>query len=165
MRNTLIGETMPPASMIGALGLSRATADSARIGGALAGAGLTTLLDVGVTYVVITALYAASLALTFGVTRHTPMPEPVAVAPGGPLPAPSGWRDLMEGLERALRTPELLALMLLAFLVNLTAYPASGGLLPYIARDVYGVEATGLGSLMASFAFGGLLASMAMVRP
>jgi MFS family permease len=163
MRTTLIGETMPPASMIGALSLSRANADTARVGGALAGAGLSTLLDVGVTYLVITALYVASLALTFGVTRQTPMPDPPAATHGGPLPAPSGWRDLVEGLQRALRTPELLAMMLLAFLVNLTAYPASGGLLPYIARDVYRVDATGLGSLMASFAFGGLLASMALV--
>jgi hypothetical protein len=49
MRNTLIGETIPPAALMGALGMSRATSDSARVGGALAGAGLSTLLGVGVT--------------------------------------------------------------------------------------------------------------------
>ena len=38
MRNTLIGETIPPAHLIGALGMSRATMVSARVGGALAGA-------------------------------------------------------------------------------------------------------------------------------
>src|SRR5262249_61279564 len=53
--------------------------------------------------------------------------------------------------------------MWLAFLINLTAYPASGGLLPYAARNIYRVDATGLGWLVAAFAFGGLLASMGMV--
>jgi MFS family permease len=69
MRNTLIGETIPPAHLMGALGLSRATMDSARVGGALAGAGLSTVLDVGYTYVFVMSFYVASLALTFGVSR------------------------------------------------------------------------------------------------
>jgi len=47
--------------------------------------------------------------------------------------------------------------------VNLTAYPMSGGLLPYVARNVYRIDATGLGSLVASFSFGALLGSIAMV--
>ena len=34
MRNSLIGETIPPPHLMGALGLSRATMDSARVGGA-----------------------------------------------------------------------------------------------------------------------------------
>jgi predicted MFS family arabinose efflux permease len=54
-------------------------------------------------------------------------------------------------------------MMLLAFLVNLTAYPASNGLLPYVAQRIYRVDATGLGWLVASFALGGLAASVATV--
>ena len=53
--------------------------------------------------------------------------------------------------------------MWLAFLINLTAYPASNGLLPYVAKNIYFVGATGLGWLVASFSFGGLLASIATV--
>jgi hypothetical protein len=34
--------------------------------------------------------------------------------------------------------------MWLAFLINLTAYPVSRGLLPYVAQRVYHVGATGL---------------------
>ena len=34
MRNALIGETIPPDHLMGALGMSRATMDSARVGGA-----------------------------------------------------------------------------------------------------------------------------------
>ena len=163
MRNTLIGETITSAHLMGALGLSRATSDSARVGGALAGAGLSTALGLGSTYVVVTSVYLASLALTFGVARRPPVPDPGASLRRTSMPGPSGWRDLKDGVARVVRTPELLAMMLLAFLINLTAYPASAGLLPYVAKYVYRVDATGLGLLVASFALGGLLASIATV--
>jgi MFS family permease len=158
MRNSLIGETIPPPHLMGALGLSRATMDSARVGGALAGAGLSTFLGLGLTYVAITCCYLAGLALTFRITRPAPMPDPAA-----PRRAASPARELKAGLARVVAVPELLALMWLAFIINLTAYPASGGLLPYVARDIYHVGATGLGWLVASFSFGGLLASLVMV--
>jgi MFS family permease len=163
MRNTLIGETIPPGDMMGALGMSRATMDSARVGGALAGAGLSTALGIGYTYVFVTIFYLASLALTRGVSRRPPVPDPGATPRGGPRPAPSGVRDLRDGLVRVATAPALLAMVLLAFLINLTAYPVSGGLLPYAAQRVYHVDATGLGLLVASFAFGGLLASIMTV--
>ena len=163
MRNTLIGATIPAVHLMGALGMSRATMDSARVAGALAGAGLSTVLGIGYTYVVVTTFYLASLALTFGVSRQPAGPDPGASPRGAALPGPSRWRDLTDGLVRIWTTPALLAMMLLAFLINLTAYPASGGLLPYAAQRVYQVDATGLGLLVASFSLGGLLASIATV--
>jgi predicted MFS family arabinose efflux permease len=163
MRNALIGETIPPAHLMGALGLSRATMDSARIAGALAGAGLSTALGLGLTYLFVTSFYLASFALTFGVSRRAPAMDPAVASRPALAPTASGWSDLVEGLTRVLRTPELLAMMLVAFLVNLTAYPASNGLLPYVAQRVYHVDATGLGWLVASFALGGLVASVMTV--
>lgn len=163
MRNALIGETIPPAHLLGALGLSRATMDSARVAGALAGAGLSTALGIGPAFAVVTSLYAASFALTLGVARRPAAPFALAGRIAVSLPRPSRWRELREGLAHVVNTPELLAFMWLAFLINLTAYPASGGLLPYVAKRVYEVDATGLGWLVASFSFGGLLASLTMV--
>jgi predicted MFS family arabinose efflux permease len=163
MRNTLIGETIPPEHLMGALGLSRATMDSARIAGALAGAGLSTALGLGLTYLFVTTFYLASLTLTFGVSRRPPSACPGAPPPGMVPRSPSGWSDLVAGLVHVLKTPKLLAMMLVAFLVNVTAYPASNGLLPYVAQRVYHVDATGLGWLVASFALGGLVASVTTV--
>jgi predicted MFS family arabinose efflux permease len=163
MRNTLIGETIPVPQRMGALAMSRATMDSARVGGALAGASLSTVLGIGVTYIFVMTFYLVSLALTFGVSRRPPVFAPGLVPRRMSVPAPSGWHELKAGLVRVARAPELLAMMLLAFLINLTAYPISGGLLPYAAQRVYHVEATGLGLLVASFALGGLLASIMMV--
>jgi MFS family permease len=163
MRNTLIGETIPVRQRMAALAMSRASSDSARVGGALAGASLSTVLGIGITYVLVTVFYLVSLVLTFGVSRRLPVPEPGRVEPPLSVPAASGWGELKAGLLRVARAPELLAMMLLAFLINLTAYPVSGGLLPYAAQRVYHVDATGLGLLVASFALGGLVASIMMV--
>jgi MFS family permease len=170
MRNTLIGETIPPGHLMGALGMSRAIMDSARVAGALAGAGLSSLLGLGSTYAFVTIFYLASLALTFEVSRRRPVPDPVGAplaAFAGPAsvgtPRASRWRDLRDGLVHVATTPALIAAMWLAFLINLTAYPVSSGLLPYVALRVFLADATGLGWLVASFSFGGLLASITMV--
>jgi predicted MFS family arabinose efflux permease len=165
LRHSLIGETIPPEHLMGALGLSRASMDSARVAGALAGAGLSTFLGIGLAYVFVTCFYAASLALTFGVARHRPVPDPSAIgrATGAVVARPSRYRDLMDGLVHVATTPTLLAVVLLAFLINLTAYPfSSTGLLPYVAQRIYLVDATGLGWLVASFSIGALLGSIAM---
>jgi len=170
LRNSLIGETMPPQHLMSAVGLSRATADCARVLGALAGAEISTFLGIGPAYLLVTGFYGASLALTFGVARRRPVADPggalraasTEVGPV-PIPGPSRGRDLKDGLLFVLRTPALLAPMWLAFLINLTAYPVSNGLLAYTAKNVFAVGATGLGSLVAAFAFGGLLGSISTI--
>ena len=143
LRNALIGETIPPPHLMGAVGLSRATMDCARVIGALAGAGLSTLLGLERTYVLITSLYAASLALTLEVARRRPVPDPsrslgeTSESVSAVALMPSRRRELMDGMLYVLRTPELLAMTWLAFLINLTAYPVSSGLLPYVAKRIY----------------------------
>jgi predicted MFS family arabinose efflux permease len=161
MRNWLIGETIPAPLVGGAVGLSRAITDTARITGALVGASLSTALGVGSAYAAVTVLYLAGLALTFGIARRRPVADPAEGpgAAGRPLVRSSGWRDLKEGVAYVVRTPALVAMMWLAFLVNLTAYPATQGLLPYVARTIYQVDARGLGWLVASFSLGALCAS------
>jgi MFS family permease len=170
MRNALIGETVGGHHLMGALALSRTTQDSARVAGALAGAGLSAHLGVAGAYLFVTTFYAVSLALTFRVSGGRPVPDPGSSGPAGErasphrVPRPSGWRDLADGLVYVWTTPKVLAAMCLAFLVNLTAYPLTGGLLPYVARDIYRIDATGLGLLVGSFSLGALLGSIGMVR-
>jgi MFS family permease len=50
LRNLLVGETMPSDYLMRAMGVSRTTADSARVVGALSGAALVALLGSGVAY-------------------------------------------------------------------------------------------------------------------
>lgn len=151
MRNALIAATMPAPLLMAAVGIGRTTADSARVVGALTGAGLAAWLGLAQSYLAITALYAASFLLSLG-TGPTPR------HPGAALSTP--LRDLRDGFVHVAQTPALLAAVSLAFLVNLSAFPLSGGLLPFVARDVYGIDRTGLGFLSASFAAGALLGSL-----
>ncbi len=159
LRGALIAETMPFGLLTGAMGVSRTTSDSARIAGALAGAGLFAAFGMGPAYIVITGFYVLGALLTLGVEppRSESPPLPVAADAG-----PSPWRDLREGIVYIWNTPSLLAIVWLAFLFNLTAFSITNGLLPYVAKDVYHIDQTGLGYLVASYAFGALLGSIAL---
>ena len=152
MRSALVADTMPPDRFVSAMGASRTTSDSARIVGSLAGASLFAVLGLGRAYVAIGAFYVAGFLLTLGVAASANV---VNLAQRKSL-----WRDLREGLAYLWDTPSSLAALWLAFLVNLTAFPMTSGLLPFVARDIYHVDQTGLGYLISSFAFGSLLGSI-----
>ena len=171
MRNALIGDTMAPASLVNALALSRMTFDTARIAGALVGAGLFAVLGIGAAYAFVAAFYGMSFALTLGVSRTHPAGRgamragragagAAALRPHSPWAA--RWADLRGGLVYAWDTPAVLGLLLFAFLVNLTAIPLTHGLLPFVAREIYAVDETGLSHLVASFAGGALIGSTIM---
>jgi len=154
MRSALVAETMPSDRLVGAMGASRTTADSARIAGSLAGAGLFIAFGMGPAYLGITLVYITGFLLTLGTGAPRRLIE---VAPQFAF-----WRDLREGLAYVWDAPSSLAALLLAFLVNMTAFPLTSGLLPYVAREIYHIDQAGLGSLIASFASGSLIGSIAI---
>jgi Na+/melibiose symporter-like transporter len=156
MRNALVADTMPSDTLMATMGVSRTTADSARVFGSLFGAGLFAMFGMTPVYVAITAFYGIGFLLTLGVSGRR------SGSRLSGMPQPTLWRDLKEGLAYVWDTPCSLAAMWLAFLVNLTAFPLTGGLLPYVAKDIYHMDQTGLGTLVASFAFGSLLGSIAV---
>ncbi len=159
IRHALIGETLPVGQFVGAASISRTTQDSARVMGALSGAGLVAALGVGYAYVVVTAFYFASLLLTLGVAGARPQPHA-----GAATARTSVLQDLREGLAYVWHTPPLLAAIWLALLVNLTAFPLVNGLLPYVARNIYFTDQTGLGYLVAGFSGGALIGSIFLTR-
>ena len=160
VRGALVANIMPHHLLIGAISVSRTTMDSARIAGALSGAGLFAALGIGPAYIAVVGLYLAATVLTLCV-----------VAPAKPHPTDelidatlrrSPLRDLRQGIAYVWTTPRMRAAMWIAFLVNLTAFPMSNGLLPYIVHDIYGAGQPALGYLSASFAIGSLIGSMAL---
>ena len=159
IRHSLIGETLPVGQFVGAASISRTTQDSARIMGALSGAGLVATLGVGMAYVVVTAFYMASLLLTLGVSANRPQPSSTGLPD-----RTSVMHDLREGLSYVWNTPPLLAAIWLALLVNLTAFPLVNGLLPYVAKKIYLTDQTGLGYMVAGFAGGALIGSLFLTR-
>jgi MFS family permease len=161
MRYALIGETVPGTGLLAAMSIERTTPDSARVVGALTGAGMIAAFGMAPAYAVICAFYALSLALSLAI-RVAPAASTAAL-PQSPV-KPSPLHDLLAAFGYVRRTPLLLAAMCLSFLVNFTAYPLTLGLLPYVAKDIYLTDQTGLGYLAASFSLGGLLGSIAVAH-
>jgi predicted MFS family arabinose efflux permease len=160
VRGALVANIMPHDLLIGAISISRTTMDTARIAGALSGAGLFAALGMGPAYIAIVSLYIVSTLLTLCVVAPS-KPHPVDEWADGALRR-SSMHDLKQGVAYVWSTPRMRAALWIAFLANLTAYPLSNGLLPYIARDIYGTNQTGLGYLSASFAVGSLVGSIAL---
>lgn len=163
MRFALIAQTLPANQMIGALGLSRVTTDSARIAGALAGVGVFALFGLVPAYLLVTGLYLLSCLLVRGVASGK---QSLAASdlPGAAASVPpkrsTPYQDLLQAFGYVWGKPELLGAFSLAFLVNILAYPLFLGLLPYVAKNVYSIGQAGLGLLGASYAAGSLLGSV-----
>ena len=159
VRNVLIGETVPLDRLMSAVGLSRITTDSARVAGALAGAAVVATLGMTWAYAIVVGLYLLSVLLTLGIAGHA------KAGPGASaLARSSPFRDLRDAARAVWESPPQLAAMLLAFLVNLTVYPFTLGLLPYAAREVYGTSQAGLGYMAASAGLGAIAASVIVSR-
>jgi hypothetical protein len=108
LRSALVGATVPPAHLTAAMGISRTTMDSAKVGGALAGTGFMAVFGMTTAYCVITGLHIAGALLTLmtddtpGTRRADSHSDPAQVAP-------SPWRDLKAGMAYIWQTPRLLA--------------------------------------------------------
>ena len=156
LRNLLVGETMPKELLMAAMGVSRTTADSARVVGALSGAGLVALMGSGFAYVVVCSVYVVSLLLTLnvGIRRLRVLSESaIALSP---------IQALRQGFAYVWSTPDVRAATLLAFLMNFAAYPFVGQLLAHVAKDIYGLDQSGLGWLLSCFAVGALAGSITL---
>ncbi len=152
MRNVLIAQTVAPDTLMGALGISRSTADMAKVLGSLAGASGVAMIGMAPAYIVVTLLYGSAFLLSLGVARP---PSHAAHASA---------HDVLAGLKDATRyvwaKPDLFGAFAIAFLTNLLAFPFVLGLLPYAAKEVYHVGQEGLGYLAAAFALGALAGSI-----
>jgi MFS family permease len=161
VRGALLADIMPAEQLVGAISLARTTQDSARIAGALTGAGLFALLGIGLVYAAIATFYLIAAILMFCMSR------PKKSVTTTDLPANSHavsrlLGDLKEGIVYAWNGPGMRAALCVAFLANLTAFPITNGLLPFVARDIFHTDQSGLGYLSASFAVGSLMGSITL---
>jgi MFS family permease len=161
VRGALLADIMPAERLIGAISLSRTTQDTARIVGALTGTGLFAVLGIGFAYIAIACLYLTAAVLVLCMTRPAKSHGAAGHAADNLL-MPSVWRDLKEGIAHAWSGPGMTAALCVAFLANLTAYPFTNGLLPFVASEIFHMDQAGLGFLSASFAFGSLIGSITL---
>jgi MFS family permease len=156
VRQSLIADVVPASALMNAVGLSRTTMDSAKIAGSLAGAALLSRLGMGPAFVAVTLLYLASTVLVFGVALRAQLQRPTS-QPEGPL------ANLRSGVSYMRHSPTIVAIMFLAFLVNLTVFPLTNGLMPVVARDGFGAGPAFLALLLSATSIGALVGSLALV--
>ena len=160
VRIALVADNMPADQLMAAMGISRTTSDSARVAGALTGAGVFALFGIGPAYVAVVCFYALGLLLTLGIANCGAARSPTRFTSG--LTRPSAWRDLREGIAYVWSTPRLLAAMLLALLVNLHGLSLVERAAAVCGAGDLRLDQTALGYLVASFSFGALLGSVAV---
>ena len=154
MRNALIATIVPPERLMTAMGAAGTTSDCSRIFGPLAGSAIIAAIGLGPAYLIISVCYAAACVLTAMGGRGLAHRRAEGVGHA------AFAQEVVDGMRYVWRTPCLHAGMWLAVLVNATVIPLTGGLMPYIARDVYHLDQFGLGSLLACFSVGAFCGSI-----
>jgi Na+/melibiose symporter-like transporter len=98
----------------------------------------------------VVAVYILSLILTLGVFKGDPRLEmPFEREKSAPPLSP--YSELKERLSYTINSGPVFAIICLAFLANLTAFPITHGLIPYITKNIMSLDENGLGQLLAVF--------------
>lgn len=150
-RQTLMADMVPRQNLGNAIALTRTGRDTTQIVSPVIGGFLLDSFGLGWAYVVIIVLLIGGTALT------------IPVKPPPRFPATRGepiFKTLVESFRYARSHQVILALLLLAFLVNLTGFPLNQGLVPVFARDVLLTDSTGLGWLLGAYSAGAFVGSI-----
>ena len=152
VRQTLIPDVVPRAGILNAVALTQTTRSMTQIVGPIAAGLLLTQFGMSWSYTAIVGLYSIG---TITATRLEARPR-VTLTFG----AVSVVTDMRRALAYVSKEEVVLGLLLLAFLVNLTALPLNNGLLPVYAKEVLDVGATKLGQLLGAYSAGATLGSV-----
>lgn len=150
-RQTLIGDLVSRDTLHNAIALTRTGRDATQILGPLIGGILLDQYGLGVTYILVLALYLIGAGIASQL-------KPPARTPTGVTT--SVMSNLFETFRYVKKEQVILALLLMAFLVNLTGFPLNLGLMPIFAKDVLNTDATGLGQLLSAYSAGALVGSV-----
>ncbi len=154
-RQALIGDLVGPKLLRNAVALNNAGMNFNRIAGpALAGALLAMpAVGVGGVFATMTVLYGIVTASLFR------LPSSTNAVPSTSGARKGGWEELLDGLRYVRASPVLMALLGLALIPVIVGMPFQA-LMPVFADQVYGVGATGLGSMMAAVGVGALFGAI-----
>ncbi len=154
VRQTVIPDIVPASGLMNGVALTRTGRDIMQIVGPVSGGYLLSAWGISVSYVAVVGLYAVGVAFALNLKS--------LMAAGSMTRGPSMVANIREALGYVRRNEVILALLLMAFLVNLTGFPLNQGLIPVLARDVLGSGATGLGQLLGAYAAGSMLGSVTL---
>lgn len=149
-RQTLIADLVARQDLSNAIALTRVGRDATQIVGPIVGGFVLEWQGLGWTYAAVIALHLTGA----GCVMIARAPSRTPAARGA-----SVLSTLMESLRYAKGNQAILALLLLAFLVNLTGFPLNQGLAPVFAHDVLRTDSSGLGWLLGAYSAGAFVGS------
>ncbi|TAK33848.1 MAG: MFS transporter [Chloroflexota bacterium] len=151
-RQTLVSSLVGRAHLTNAIALQSMGNSTTRIlGPSLAGA-LIGVIGVMACYFVQAASYVSALCLT--VSMRTP-PN------GRDAAGETMWQNLRAGFSYIRADRSVLSILIMASVTSVFAMPYTS-MLPVLARDVFKVDASGLGILMTTMGVGSLVGSLAL---
>ena len=152
VRQSVLPEIVGEEKLQNGVALSRTGRDFTQIIGPICGGILMEMAGTTYSYVVIVLLYATSLLL---IARVKGLPDSVT-AKG----KDSVIRNVQQGISYVRSEKIIMGLLVIAFIVNFTAFPMNNTLLAVVAKDIMDRGATSLGWLMGAYSFGSLLGSL-----
>ena len=150
-RQSVLTHMVSHGELQNAVALSRMGRDLTQIIVPIAAGFLLSALGTEVTYLGVVILYALSVVLSLMIPKF----------PRIMFDTKSNmWGFFTEGLSYIKSYPFLIALLLIAFIVNLTAFPLNHALLAVISNSMFDTDATGFGIIMGGYSAGALLGSL-----
>ena len=150
-RQSVLTHMVSQGELQNAVALSRMGRDLTQIIVPIAAGFLLSSMGTEVTYLGVVILYALSVVLSLMIPKF----------PRIMFDTKSNmWGFFTEGLSYIKSYPFLIALLLIAFIVNLTAFPLNHALLAVISNSMFDTDATGFGIIMGGYSAGALLGSL-----
>ncbi|MCI0440564.1 MAG: MFS transporter [Chloroflexi bacterium] len=152
-RQAMLPDLVERSRLMNAVALTRTGRDITQIVGPIIGGFMLGRAGMDWTYALIIAVHGSTALLVLQ------LKPPARTVTGAGVKI---WRSLKEAGSYIGRDEALLALMIMAFVVNLTAFTVAYGMMPVFARDVLDTDSTGLGILLGSYSAGSFLGSVAI---
>ena len=153
-RDSLVADKLTSDELMNGVALNRIAWYAAQLAGPLVGGILLSKFGVIWAFTPVVILNCASSFLAYLIRPS------IQILPKSSKPALNNLTDAF----RYITTNQIvLALLLIAFLVNFTVIPMSHGLMPLFARDVLDVGPTGLAVLLSAYAASALVGSLTLV--
>ena len=150
-RQSVLTHMVSQGELQNAVALSRMGRDLTQIIVPIVAGFLLSSLGTEVTYLGVVILYAVSVVLSLMIPKF----------PRIMFDTKSNmWGFFTEGLSYIKSYPFLIAILLIAFIVNLTAFPLNHALLAVISNSMFDTDATGFGIIMGGYSAGALLGSL-----
>lgn len=154
-RQSMIPLLVPREDLMNAVALQSVGFNVTRVLGPVLGGVLMAWLGPTVTFLLITITWLGVIWWTLLIK------VPLQPEPSGPAVRNSVLHDIMEGLRYVRGNAVVLGLILLALVPQVIAMPYMN-LMPVFARDVFGLDARGLGEMMMATGVGALASTLAV---